>query len=172
MAVIQSVWTEGALTFTFPNNSIASKYDDWSHYRNQFQPTCGGSKAVDFVYADGKVAWLIEVKDFRQHRRTKTIDLPDEIAMKVRDTVAGLVSAGLHANDHDEKNCAKQLLRSGKIRIVCHIEQPLKHSRLFPQAIKPSDLALKLRTLIKAIDPHPAVVDSHTLLANMTWTVQ
>lgn len=172
MAIIQSIWAEGALTFTFPNRSIASKYDDWSHYRNQFQATCGGSKAVDLVYADGKVAWLIEIKDFRQHKRTKVIDLPNEIAIKVRDTVAGLVSARFHATDAEEKRCAKELLRSSKIRIVCHIEQPAKHSRLFPRAINPSDLAFKLRTLIKAIDPHPAVVDRHTLHANMQWTVQ
>lgn len=171
MTTIQSVWTEGNLTFTFPDHSMASKYDDWSHYRNQFQATCGGSKAVDLVYADGQVAWLIEVKDFRQHTRTKAIDLPDEIAMKVRDTVAGLVSARFFANIDDEKRCAKALLQAKKMRIVCHIEQPVKHSRLFPRVINPSDLALKLRTLIKAIDPHPAVVDRHTLHSDMHWVV-
>lgn len=172
MATIQSVLVEGALTFTFPPNSTATKYDGWSHYINQFQKTCGASKAVDLVYADGAVTWLIEVKDFRQHKRTKTIDLPDEIAIKVRDTVVGLVSARLHANDDDEKRCAKEFLRANKFRVVCHIEQPPKHSRLFPRAVEPDNLALKLRTLIKAIDPHPAVVDRHTQRANMPWNVR
>ena len=172
MTITQPVLVEGALTFTFPPTSTASKYDAWSHYVNQFQKTCGGSKAVDLVYTDGQVTWLIEVKDFRRHKRTKTIDLPNEIAIKVRDTVVGLVSARLHANDVDEKRCAKEFLRASKLRVVCHIEQPAKHSRLFPRAIEPDNLVLKLRTLIKAIDPHPAVVDRHTQRPNMPWTVQ
>ena len=171
MAVIQPILKEGALTFTFPPNSTASKYDDWSHYRNQFQATCHGSKAVDIVFAEQQLSWLIEVKDFRQHARTKTIDLPEEIAIKVRDTLAGLVSASMQANDADEKRCARQLLRASQIRVVCHLEQPAKHSKLRPVAIEPDKLALKLRTLIKAIDPRPLVVDRHSLHPAMPWTV-
>lgn len=171
MPVIQSVWTEGALTFTFPPNALASKYDDWAHYLSQFQKTCGGSKAVDLVHVENSTAWLIEVKDFRQHARTKTIDLADEIAIKVRDTLAGLLSAAWHANDQDEKKCARALVRAGKVRIVCHLEQPAKHSKLRPRAVEPDKLVLKLRTLIKAIDPHPLVVDRGSLHPSMTWAV-
>lgn len=171
MPVIQSVWTEGALTFTFVPDAMASKYDDWAHYRNQFQATCHGSKAVDLVLAERHTSWLIEVKDFRLHARTKTIELADEIAIKVRDTLAGLISASLHANDADEKRCARQLLLATQLRVVCHLEQPAKQSRLRPRAIEPDKLELKLRTLIKAIDPHPAVVDRHSLHPAMTWRV-
>lgn len=35
MPVISRAIQEGALTFTFPANGMASKYDEWSHYRNQ-----------------------------------------------------------------------------------------------------------------------------------------
>jgi hypothetical protein len=171
MATIHNVWEEGALTFSFPAGSIASKYDDWAHYRNPYQPTCGGSKAVDLVYATPQIAWLIEVKDFRLHPRTKIIDLPDEIAIKVRDTLAGLVSARCLANNPDEKRCARALLSAKKIRVVCHLEQPAKHSRLHPHVIEPSNLVLKLRTLLKAIDPHPAVVDRRSLRQDMAWIV-
>jgi hypothetical protein len=171
MPVIDSLIKEGALTFTFPADSMASKYDDWSHYRNQFQNVCGASKAVDIVFAEDGVAWLIEVKDFRQHARTKAIELPDEIAIKVRDTVAGLVSAKCAANNADEKRCARALIRANTIRVVCHLEQPAKHSKLRPRAIEPDKLALKLRTLIKAIDPHPSVVDMHSLHPTMNWRV-
>lgn len=171
MPVISSVIQEGALTFTFPANGMASKYDEWSHYRNQFQQTCGASKAVDIVFAEDGVAWLIEVKDFRQHARLKTIELPDEIAVKVRDTVAGLVSAKCLASDVDEKRCARALVRANIIRVVCHLEQPIKHSRLRPRAIEPDKLVLKLRTLIKAIDPHPSVVDMNSLHPTMNWCV-
>ncbi|WP_349740512.1 hypothetical protein [Roseateles cavernae] len=173
MPVLQSVWTEGALTFTFAPDACASKYDEWAHYRNQFQATCGGSKAVDLVHLDKgqKTAWLIEVKDFRQHPRTKSMDLPDEIALKVRDTLAGLLSASWHANDSTERKCARSLVRAARVRVVCHLEQPAKASRLRPRAIEPDKLILKLRTLIKAIDPHPLVVDCNTLHDSMTWHV-
>ncbi|WP_198156019.1 hypothetical protein [Herbaspirillum autotrophicum] len=171
MSVIQSTLVEGNLTFTFPADSISSKYDDWSHYRNQAQKICGSSKAVDIVFAEGNTAWLIEIKDFRQHARTKTIDLGDEVAIKVRDTLAGLVSAKCSAVDPDEKSCAKKLIHANKVRIVCHLEQPAKHSKLRPRAIEPAHLILKLRTLLKAIDPHPAVVDQNSLHPTMNWTV-
>lgn len=137
MPVISCAIQEGALTFTFPATGMASKYDECSHYRNQFQQTCGASKAVDIVFVEDGVAWLIEVKDFRQHARLKTIELPEEIAIKVRDTVAGLVSAKCLASDADEKRCARALVRANIIRVVCHLEQPIKHSRLRPRAIEP-----------------------------------
>ena len=171
MSVIQSILTEGVLTFTFPANSMSSKYDGWAHYLNQFQKICGSSKAVDLVFSDKNTAWLIEIKDFRQHARTKTIDLGDEIAIKVRDTIAGLVSARCNAVDINEKRCAKIFIQAKKIRVVCHLEQPAKHSKLRPRAIEPDKLVLKLRTLLKAIDPHPAVVDSNSLHGSMNWTV-
>lgn len=171
--VIQDILQEGALTFIFPEGASASKYDDWSHYRNQYQSICGGSKAVDIVYLEQKTAWLIEVKDYRINRRTKAIDLADEITEKVRDTLAGLVSAQFQANDVDEKKCARGLLRAQRLRIVCHLEQPAKHSKLRPRAIEPDKLQLKLRLMLKSIDPHPAVVDSKKTYPqeHMSWDV-
>lgn len=171
MATLQSVWTEGALTFTFPPLSDASKYDDWSHFKNQYQRTCDGSKAVDLVFIDNHVTWLIEVKDFRQHGRLKSLELSNEIAIKVRDTIAGLVSAKLYALDHDEKSFASKLLQSRKFRVVCHIEQPIKPSKLRPMIINPIDFQIKLRTLIKAIDPHPIVANRQTLPHYLPWSV-
>lgn len=172
LTTIQSVWVEGALTFTFPPQSLASKYDDWSHYRNQFQSTCGSSKAVDFVFCDQQTLWLIEVKDFRGGKRTKAIELVDEISIKVRDTVAGLVSAKFYANDPEEKKVAQTALRAARVRVVCHIEQPVNPSRLFPVTVNPCNLQLKLRTSIKSIDPHLRVVDRQSLTATIPWSVQ
>jgi hypothetical protein len=171
MTVISSTLIEDRLTFNFPVGSIASKYDEWSHYRNQVQPLCGASKAVDIVFADHPIAWLIEIKDYRQHKRTKAIDLGDEVAQKVRDTIVGLVSTRLVGNNDDERDCARQLLLATRIRVVCHLEQPARQSRLRPRAIEPDKLVLKLRTLLKAIDPHPSVVDSTSLSNSMRWTV-
>lgn len=81
---------EGRLTFTFPDPLEAAQYDSWAFYRNQFNSAFGGTKAIDFICIDNDKTWLIEVKDYRANRRTKAIDLADEIALKVRDTLAGL----------------------------------------------------------------------------------
>jgi hypothetical protein len=171
MPVIEDVISEDLLTFTFAPGAMASKYDDWSHYRNQFNKAFGGTKAVDVVYAAPDVAWLIEIKDYRVYPRTKAIDLADEVALKVRDTLAGLVAAKLGANDADEKAVAKTLLKKPRMRVVLHLEVPAKTSRLRKQSIEPDKVLLKLRPLVKSIDPHPCVVDQTTLTAEMNWTV-
>ncbi|MCY4460672.1 MAG: hypothetical protein OXC26_09815 [Albidovulum sp.] len=50
---------EEALTFSFSDSCQASKYDDWSFYRNQFQPVANGCKAIDILCVEGNVSWLI-----------------------------------------------------------------------------------------------------------------
>lgn len=162
--------TEGNLTFTFSDNANATKYDTWSFYRNQFNHAFGGAKAVDIILVDHDQTWLIEVKDYRIHRRSKTIDIGDELALKVRDTLAGLAAASFNANDQNEKRIAQQALRKRRIRIVLHIEQPIKHSKLFPKAIDPSKLTMKLKQVLRAVDAHPIVVDM-SLTNNMSWQV-
>lgn len=163
--------SEGNLTFTFNGASQAVQYDEWSFYRNQFVNTCGSAKAVDMIYIDHDTTWLIEIKDYRQYRRTKPVDLGEEIAIKVRDTLAGLAAARCNANDADEKTFAAQALRSHSLKVVLHLEQPQRHSRLFPRAIDPVSVKQKLRRLLKAVDAHPSIVDQHTLTPNMDWTV-
>jgi hypothetical protein len=172
MPVIENPIQEDRLVFTFPVDAISSKYDAWSHYRNQFNSAFGGTKAVDVVYAAADTGWLIEVKDYRINPRTKAIDLADEVALKVRDTLAGLISARLHANDADEKRVADALLQKRRLRVVLHLETPRSRSRLRPNAIEPDKVLQKLKTLLRAIDPHPCVVDQHSIAPAMNWTVQ
>ena len=172
MPVIENPIQEDRLVFTFPVDAISSKYDAWSHYRNQFNSAFGGTKAVDVVYAAADTGWLIEVKDYRVNPRTKAIDLADEVALKVRDTLAGLISARLHANDGEEKRVADALLRKRRLRVVLHLETPRSRSRLRPNAIEPDKVLQKLKTLLRAIDPHPCVVDQHSIAPAMNWTVQ
>ncbi|HRP25530.1 hypothetical protein [Thauera sp.] len=163
---------EGALTFTFAADAEASKYDDWSFYRNQFQQGCfTDNKAVDLLCELNRSAWLIEVKDYRAHARTKAVDLADEVAIKVRDTLAGLVAASVGANDPVERAFARRMVRAQRMRVVCHIEQPAKASRLRPRVIEPDKLKLKLRTLLKAIDAHPIVMDRSGTAATLPWVV-
>ena len=89
--------SDGKLAHTFPAGWKATKYDDWAFYRNRFVNSCGGNKAVDFLAhsPQDRTLWLIELKDYRQFPRTKdgTLELWDEVALKARDTLAGLFAA-------------------------------------------------------------------------------
>ena len=53
----------------------------------------------------------------------------------------------------------QESLSTARIRLVLHLEQPAKHSKMFPRAINPANVRLKLRKRLKAIDPHPIVVE-------------
>lgn len=164
--------TEGRLQFDFQNSWQVSKLDEWSFYRNQFQQVCGGTKAVDVLAIEPSACcWQIEAKDYRQHRRKKTIDLAEEVALKVRDSLAMLVAAGVNANDRNERILARAALRCPKLRVVLHLEQPEKSSKLFPRAINPANVQQRLKQLIKAIDPHPDVVETASM-GNIPWSVR
>lgn len=163
---------EGRLTFIFQDGAEGAKYDDWAFYRNQFKDYCSrDNKAVDLICLADKQAWLIEVKDYRYHSRSKAIDLADEIATKVRDTLAGLVAARFQAHDPLENAIARKVLRVQRVRVVCHLEQPAKGSKLRPRAFEPDKLYDKLRRLLKAIDPHPAIVDHTSVSGQYPWQV-
>ena len=136
---------EGNLKFDFPENWFASKFDEWSFYLNQFQSVCGGAKGVDVVAVDPDAClWQIEAKDYRRHRRTKTIA--------------------------DERQFARRAVRCPRIRIVLHLEQPTTHSKLFPRAIDPAKVKQRLKQLIKAIDPHPLVLEM-SRMQGVAWSV-
>lgn len=163
---------EGDLEFLFPENCEASKNDDWAFYRNQFKLIAGGSKAVDVLCLTEDTAWLMEVKDYRQHPRTKLLDLGEEIAIKVRDTLSGLAAASANANDNEERTLARRMLAKRRWRVALHLEQPLVRSRLRPRPFNVADVSLKLRGQLKAIDAHPLVLDCHIVRADIPWTVQ
>jgi hypothetical protein len=100
--------------------------------------------------------WLVEVKDYRSAPRTKSIDLAGEVALKVRDSLALLATASRNANDANEAGLARESLKAKRISIVLHLEQPARHSKLFPRAIDPAHVQQRLRQLVKSVDPHPA----------------
>ena len=163
---------EGNLRFSFPEHCKAGKYDDWSFYRNRFQSVAGGSKAVDILCLVDDAAWLLEVEDYSRHTRTKSSDLGDEIAVKVRDTLSGLAAANANANDDEERTLARRMLARRRWRVALHLEQPRVSSRLRPRPINPADLVVKLRGQLKPIDAHPLVLDRQTVRDDIPWTVQ
>jgi hypothetical protein len=159
------------INFDFPDDWHVSKYDDWSFYRNHFNRMWSGIKSLDLLaIGPEKTAWLIEVKDYRVHQRTKPIDIADEVAHKVFDTLAALLPAKVNADDADEKSIAREITKARCLRVILHLEQPAKHSKLFPRAINPADVKQKLRKLLKSIDAHPFVAES-TRMGTLEWSV-
>lgn len=159
------------LIFDFPDDWQVSKYDDWSYYRNQFTRMWNGIKALDLLAVDpAKTAWLIEVKDYRVNPRTKPSDLGEEVAHKVFDTLAAILPAKTQANDASEKQMCRAIAASRVLRVVLHLEQPAKHSKLRPRAINPADLKQKIRQLLKPVDAHPLVVEKNFMGA-LGWNV-
>lgn len=61
---------EGQLTFSFTEPN-ATKYDEWSFYRNQFNAVCGGTKAVDLLYLEQQIPRAINPADVKLKLRQK-----------------------------------------------------------------------------------------------------
>ena len=159
------------INFDFPDDWHASKYDDWSFYQNSFKRMRNGIKALDLLAIDpDKTAWLIEVKDYRIHQRAKPIDIAGEVAHKVFDTLAALLPAKIYADDATEKSIALEISKAKRLRVVLHLAQPAKHSKLYPRAINPADVRQKLCQLLKPIDARPVVAES-TRMGTLQWSV-
>ena len=165
---------EGDLTFAFPDHCEADKYDEWSFCLNQFQSVAGGSKAVDIVCISDDSAWLIEVKDHRQHPRTKLVDIDDELAGKARDTLAGLAAASANANNQDERALARRALRKRRWRVALHLEQPGATSRLRPQPFDVANILSRIRNSrkLKAVDAHPVILAREENRPGIPWTAR
>lgn len=167
---------EGELTFSFADDWSVNHYDRWSYYCNQFQHVCGGAKGVDLIALEpaDRVAWLVEVKDFVQGPRNSRDKGPleDEVAAKVRDTLAGLFATRVNGGDSapDEQAFARRALGVGRLRVVLHLEQP-RHPRPRQPAYNLADLQLSLKQRLKAIDAKPQVVSADSD-NRVPWTVR
>lgn len=168
-----SIINVDGLDFDFPLGWFVSKYDEWAFYRNQFSRMWNGIKALDLLAVDDAsltTGWLIEVKDYRINPRTKPSDLADEVACKVFDTLAALSPARVNASDLVEADMAKRMVRVKRYRVVLHLEQPAKTSKLRPRAINPADIQLKLRQMLKPVDAHPFVAEK-AKMGSLAWKV-
>ena len=168
--------TEKRLTFAFPEDYQVTKYDEWEHYKifqnscnlrnkidtnekgkngiNQSVDDDNGSSGVDIIALHESTLWLIEIKDYyrlglepnAQSIDEKLSDLPYLIARKIRDSLAGLVSAKFKAEKQEEKDFSRLALNCNEIKIVLHIEMPSIISKLYPSS---SDLANLLKDKFK-----------------------
>lgn len=158
------------LAFEFEAGMEASKYDDWRFYQKHFQKVKVGTKAVDIIALDTSTLFLIEVKDYRTHRREKATDICEEFANKVVDTLAALMPASLKASRESEKSQARKALKRTSIRLVLHIEQHPTKSKLFPQLFKLVDVEQKIKIKLRAIDHRCRAADMKTI-GNLPWSV-
>lgn len=161
---------EGSIVMRFAGTCQVAKYDDWAYYRHQFQSVAGGCRGVDAMAIDGHGRlWLIEVKDYRLHPRTKGGELAMEVAVKVRDSLAGLAGARLRANLAAERGLAATALQANDVRVLLLLAQPTAPSRLRPHVVDAAALTQKLRQLLRAVDPHARVDSSGP--SHGVWTL-
>lgn len=163
----------GSLTFGFPDSWEAQQYDAWTFYLRHFQGCRPSMKAVDLLAWDpaARATWLVEVKDYRRHPRTKAVDLHREVADKVLDTLSALLPAAVQANVPEERDLARKVLGAREVRVLLHLEQPATHSALFPRALDPADVQQKLRQVLRPVDPHCRVAETGRLMGGLAWTV-
>lgn len=169
---------EGGLTFFFPEDWNVCRPEDTSFYSRHFSNFCGGCKEMDFLAYDPSqnTLWLIEVKDYRQHPRTKPTNLIDEVAKKTRDVFAMLPVARLR----DRAMTGRPQLQVGEfwqrasaateLRVVLHCELPISRSRLFPGVKDAANLLTKLRQQMRVVDPHSVFTDKNRSSV-LPWSV-
>jgi|SRR5579872_875811 len=165
--------TELGLTFAFPDDWVILRPQDTAFYRNQFQQMCGGCKETDFAAYDPnlRTLWLVEVKDFRVAGRQKPGALHDEVALKVRDTLAFIMAGGLSTlSQDDSKRFWISVKRAKRVRVVLHCELPAHRSKLFPGISSLVNVAEKLRRSVRAIDSKAVVTDDNSV-PGLPWIV-
>ena len=156
------------MVFEFPENWISQQYDDAKSFYRQHYKQFADSKSVDIVAFDTETQslWLIEVKDYRAFpKRDRAI--MDTIAIKVRDTLACLFVERLK----DADSLAARAARLQRIRVVFHLEQPVKPSKLYPQVIDWANGQLKLKQVVRVIDPHPILCNMQQMPHQCSWSV-
>ena len=112
-------FTESGLIFQFADDRWrVHKWDDLPPFKGQFD-RLPKTAAVDFVALfDERTLYLIEVKNYSEHERTKEKDIDVEFGHKVRDTVAGLVGAFRSGQYDAWARPAMDALRGDKRRVV------------------------------------------------------
>lgn len=162
---------EQTLKFVFPDGWQAVKWDDTSFYRNHFQGFAD-SKSVDIVAfsPSSSELWLIEVKDYRNHRRSKREDIFDEIAKKVRDTLACLCLAKSKP-EIEVHEFAQQAVTKPNIRVVLHMEQIKLPFRQHSPVVKRDNARLKLKQAVKVVDPHALFCEMSSIHPSCPWQV-
>ena len=158
---------ENPVRLTFKDGCQVEKYDEWCFFRDAFRHTAGGSRGVDVLCLRDGTCWLIEVKQrariVGENYGGKILDLIGDVARQVRDTLAGLAAARTRA-EGTEREFARRALIAENWRVVLHLEQKDRTSRLRPEPYALSSVrsALRKPDSAGAVDPNAQVVNSAT----------
>ena len=159
------------LTFSFPDGWQVQKYDDSVFYKEHFVRILDSISAVDLIaVAPNKVAYLIEVKDYRLATDSGPKDLPNVVARKVLYTLAAQIPCRLMANSEAERTIAALVCECKALVIVLHLEEPTVPNGIF-RPYKAADLLQKLRQILRPIHARPWVLN-RSRLGDASWTVQ
>jgi len=165
------VIVEDNLEFSFPNTFEAFKLDNVQYYLSHLQSKFGGSKSVDFVCYEknGPRAYLIEVKDYSVHARTKSVPIENEISLKVRDSLWILSAIANQSGDQNISAKAREFHRKTSVSVYLHLEQP--HTlRAFHPIISETNLTIALNKILKKISGKTRI--SNTRTQGLPWTVR
>lgn len=141
-----------------------------------------GSKVVDVVACENssppQVAWYIEAKDYRTithpPKPANLQGLATTVEAKVRDTLAALPVVAANGIDPIARADAALAQAAVANRVVLHLEPHPPgggHSALFPHGFA-ANIMMKLRQLVKDIDPNALVLSISTAAAApVPWSV-
>ncbi len=122
---------EGFLAFDFDERWHVFKFDDHRDYQ-KMKDVLEGTKAIDFLGILERELYLIEVKDFREHRietkdKLSSGELAIEVAQKVRDSLACIMGAHRTSTTPEHWHPYVTLLcgRNTTIKIVLWLEHDL-----------------------------------------------
>ena len=127
---VSRTFDEGGLRFQFGGDWRVEKYDDHPDYRGK-AAKLSGTKGIDFVGIIGSGdCYLIEVKDSRAHPMPgdrRLGEMAKQVALKVRDTIAGIVGAHRTSSQPETWRPFVRALanRSRMLRVVLWLEDDL-----------------------------------------------
>ena len=157
------------LSFVFPSDWKVCKYDEGEFYRKKFIKIKDGVKAVDVVaISPERILYLMEVKDYRFHRRTNPSGIHEILIDKILYTLASLFALAASDERGYEKDLADQAIKCKSIRVVFHLEQATSGSRLSPRKYKLEDLQQKIRQKIRPIDKRALVIEQKSM-SRVEW---
>jgi len=123
-----------------------------------------GSKAVDILGSPEGKAYFIEIKDFRGHRieNKKRVqnDLAIEVALKVRDSLAGLVGA-LHKPDSESWHMRAASIFKTKPKVILWLEADNDSRMSRKQGHSGPTLVDKLGKKLEWLNPDIIVQSQH-----------
>jgi hypothetical protein len=167
-----NTYTEGSITYSFPENHIVFRPEDSTFYAKHWQnfsitPGGEGNAEVDFVVFNpsDKRLWLIEAKDYRLHARTKPSEIGQEFARKCRDTLSLLGALQISnqvSTDADIGN-KQHFPKMRNVTCVLHFEQS-KGRRGEYSIISPQNLKDTVKRNLRALDSHAKAGDAAYLI--------